>query len=177
MVKWAIASIPAVIILVVLTAMFWVAAVGFLTSVFQPAHRVSTASPFSSSSLKFPIAFPTAPTGKSTVSQEESAYRDQVLVKNAKVAEGDTGLAVFGEIKNNGNRVLKEVDITVYCLDKDAKPIFEKIYYPVLDSSFGGDERPVLKPGYSRHFGVKMNDAPSDWAKKVNIKVTEIHFE
>ena len=87
-------------------------------------------------------------------------------------------VGVFGEIKNNGDRTLKEVEITTYCLDKNDKIIFEKTYHPVLvlENSFMMDNTP-LKPNYSRRFGCKLDDAPSDWSKKVKVIVTDIEFQ
>jgi hypothetical protein len=84
---------------------------------------------------------------------------------------------VFGEVKNNGDRSLSQVEITIYCLNRDGKAVFEKAYHPVLVSSlgFGSDNQP-LKPGYSRQFGVRLDDAPSDWAGEVDIKVTAVEF-
>jgi hypothetical protein len=54
----------------------------------------------------------------------------------------------------------KAVEITTYCLGSDGRPVFEKTYDPVLASelAFSRSSEP-LKPGYSRQFGVKMDDA------------------
>jgi hypothetical protein len=38
-----------------------------------------------------------------------------------------------------------------------------------------GDNQP-LKPGYVRLFGVRLGDAPADWAGKVEVKVTDVEF-
>ena len=71
------------------------------------------------------------------------------------------------------------IEITVYCLGADnGKPVFEKTYDPVLVSglSFGNSGQP-LKPGYSRQFDVKLDDAPSDWNRRVDVKVTKVEFQ
>jgi hypothetical protein len=88
------------------------------------------------------------------------------------------GTGVWGEVKNEGDRTLKKVGITIYCLGSDGKPVFEKTFSPVLvtEMSFGGSNLP-LKPGYSRPFGVKLDDAPSEWNKKVDVKVTQVEFQ
>jgi len=109
----------------------------------------------------------------------EAAYLSKVLVSHVTVGKSvldETG--AFGEIKNTGDRTLKEVEITVYCLGADGKPVFEKTYDPVLVSglSFGDSGQP-LKPGYCRQFGVKLYDAPSDWNRKVDVKVTKVEFQ
>lgn len=89
---------------------------------------------------------------------------------------GEAG--VFGEIKNSGDKVLKEVEVTILCLGADGKPVFEKTYRPVFVSELGfSRDNTPLKPGYSRQFGVKVDDAPSEWSKKVDVKVTKIRFQ
>lgn len=40
-----------------------------------------------------------------------------------------------------------------------------------------GDSAKLLKPNYSKEFGVKTDDVPSDWAGKVEVKITDIEFE
>lgn len=106
-------------------------------------------------------------------------YLDKIEIKNVHIGKstlGETG--VFGEIKNHGDSVLKEVEITIYCLDKNNEPIFEKSYHPVLvsDYSFGDSDKP-LKPNYIRKFGVKMDDAPLEWNKQVMVKISDIAFK
>jgi len=111
--------------------------------------------------------------------KEKQAYIDKVEIRNVHIGKSILDEAgVFGEVKNLGDRTLKEVEITIYCLDKNGKTIFEKTYRPVLVSEYSlfGDNKP-LKPKYSKKFGVKLDDAPSDWARKVKVKVTDIEFQ
>jgi hypothetical protein len=108
---------------------------------------------------------------------EASAYMSSIGLVGVRVGDGLTGKGVFGEVKNNGNRILSKVEITIYCLGDDNKPVFEKTYTPVLVSSFSlGDANEPLKSGYSRKFGVRLDDAPSDWAGDVNVKITGVEF-
>jgi len=110
--------------------------------------------------------------------QEKMAYFEKVVVRNVHVGKSILDeIGVFGEVKNTGERILKKVEITIYCLDKNGKPIFEKTYHPVLVSEWSFGDNEPLKPNYSRKFGVKLDDAPSDWAKKVQVKVTDIEFQ
>lgn len=108
---------------------------------------------------------------------EEEAYLGKISVKDITVGKSildEEG--VFGEIKNTGNRTLKEVEITVYALGKDGKPVWDDKFYPVLDSKFAfGDSAEPLKPNYGRKFGYKV-EAPSDWNKKVRVEVTKVEF-
>jgi len=110
--------------------------------------------------------------------KEKLGYIDKVIIIESHIGQSFLGEAgIFGELKNMGDRELTEVEITIYFLDKNDKPIFEKNYNPVLVSEFSfGDEGKPLKPGYSRKFGVRADDAPSEWSKKVQVKVTDIEF-
>jgi hypothetical protein len=168
MVKWAIASIPALLILLLIGALFSGLAISFFSSLGSIGAK--------SRATSAPTLAASEP---ASASSEETAYLPKVLVKNISVGQGalgDTG--VFGEVKNSGDRSLKEVEVTVLCLDKEGKPIFEKKYHPVLVSDFAiGTDNTALKPGYSRQFGVKLSDAPSDWSRKVDVKVTKVAFQ
>jgi hypothetical protein len=170
MVKWAVASIPALIILFVLGALLWTGLIGFFASLTRPSRQVSSS----------PSAVVGgSPSQPSQANSEQSTYLSKVLVSKVSVSKSELGgTGVFGEVKNSGDRMLKEVEITIYCLGPDGKPVFEKTYHPVLvtEMSFGDSNQP-LKPGYSRQFGVKMDDAPSEWTKKVDVKVTQVEFQ
>lgn len=112
--------------------------------------------------------------------KEKQAYFPNIEVKGVHIAKGyfgDTG--VFGEVKNKGNKSLKSVEITTYCLDKEGKVVFEKTYHPVLVSeySFTSRDNQPLKPNFSKTFGCKLDDAPSDWSGKVKVEVTDLKFE
>src|ERR1700722_19523530 len=153
MVKWAIASIPAFIILVVLGALMWAGMVGFFASLNRPSRSLAVRE-----NTKEP------PKDDS----EQLAYISKILVNKISVGKSELGATgVWGEVKNTGSRTLKKVEITVYCLGPDGNPVFEKTYNPVLvtEMSFG-DSNLRLKPGYSRPFGVKLDDAPSEGTKK-----------
>ncbi len=122
----------------------------------------------------------TATSSTSTSSEEEIAYTNSIAVNNVKVGETMfEGMGFFGEIKNNGNRTLDKVEITVYFLDKQDTPIYEETYSPVNvgQPNFGlSDANSPLKPAYSRKFGYKAKDAPSEWAKNVRVQVTSVKF-
>lgn len=115
----------------------------------------------------------------SSVSPEEVAYISNVAI--SKVEVGKTILdeaGVFGELKNNGDKTLDKVEITIYFLDKEGNPISEKTYSPINASAqnFGMSDTSALKPKYSRKFGYKADDAPSDWSKKVRVEITKVAF-
>ena len=172
MVKWAIASIPALLIIIFITAFTW----GVLSGLFS-----SAGSRGSRESEKLTSSSDTKSRSQVTsdaIEASAAVYLPHIQVKGIKVAETVLGgKGVFGEIKNNGDRTLTEVQITIYCLNTTNKPIFEKTYHPVLGTDFGfGDAAIPLKPGYSRKFGVKLDDAPSEWSGQVDVKVTKIDF-
>jgi hypothetical protein len=170
MVKWAVASIPAFLILIVLGIAFWLSVGAVGSSLTNWTHpRASSKEPNS-------IQQSGSESGKTDA--EIAAYLPNVEIQNATVSKstlGDDG--VFGEVKNLGDRTLKRVEITIYCQDKDGKVIFEKTDTPVLVTDLGFGNNQPLKPGYARQFGVRLNDAPSEWAHKVDVKVTSIKFE
>lgn len=177
MVKWAIASIPALIILVVLGAVLWAFVAALLLSVVNPFRSPLSGAGSAGSGVTSSVGGSTS-TSTSKLTADKTAYLDKVLVSEVSVGKSILDEAgVFGEVKNSGDRTLKEVEITIYCLGSDGKPVFEKTYRPVLVSGLTlGDNQP-LKPGYSRQFGVRMQDAPSDWTKKVEVRVTNIEFQ
>jgi hypothetical protein len=179
MVKWAVASIPALLILVVLTALLWGVVIGAVSSFGSHVFK-GNSSQLPTTSSTPPVEGATAAADSSApIDADAAAYLPNVLVRNVTVGKSvleETG--VFGEVKNAGTRTLKSVQITIYCLGADGKPVFEKTYSPVRVSEYSiGDANSPLKPGYSRQFGVKLEDAPSDWNKKVDVKVTAVEFE
>ena len=116
--------------------------------------------------------------------EEKQAYIENVVLKDFKVSEGKKygfGKAVpgiFGTIVNNGDKSLKEVEITVYFLNEKGVVIGEEDFHPVLVSeySFGKDNKP-LKPNYVKDFGYSVEDyAPSSWSKKAKAKISNIEF-
>ena len=110
--------------------------------------------------------------------KERQMYFDKIEVRNVSVEKNNLGqLGVVGELKNRGNRTLRAVAMTVYYLDKEGNGIHEKTYYPVLmTEEFSGDNQP-LKPNYAKTFWYRVDGAPSDWAKKVKVAVTDVEFQ
>ncbi len=117
--------------------------------------------------------------GGAQATPEKRAYLDKVLLKDVHVADNVLNeKSVFGEVKNTGDRSLKEVKIMIYCLDRDGRAVFEKEYYPVLvsDRRFSTSNDKPLKPNYSEKFGYRLDDAPSEWSGKVRVEVVDIEF-
>ena len=114
---------------------------------------------------------------KATEYKARKMYFDQIEVRDVSVEPNNLGqLGVFGELKNRGDRTLRAVAVTVYYLDKEGNGIHEKTYYPVLATGeLVGDNQP-LKPNYAKTFWYRIDRAPSDWAKKVKVAVTDVEF-
>lgn len=108
--------------------------------------------------------------------EERVYYVKNIKAKNVRLGESTLGkVCVFGEIKNLGTLTLREVEITIYCLDKNGKPVFEKVRHVVSESLFRNDG--PLRPNYGRKFGIDLDDAPSDWAGAIKVETTNIKFD
>jgi hypothetical protein len=83
---------------------------------------------------------------------------------------------VFATLKNNGDRTLKEVEITIYFYNSKGVIVSEKKLYPVSVSKYrpGRDNDP-LEPRKSKKIGYLVKEfSPPTWAGKVTMRVTNI---
>ena len=86
------------------------------------------------------------------------------------------------KLKNNGERLLREIEVTVYFKDSTGKTIAEERYHPVLamKKTYSGDEV-ILKQNYiwqmeNGNF-YKAASVPSEWDEgAVAAKITDIKF-
>jgi hypothetical protein len=86
------------------------------------------------------------------------------------------------KIKNNGDRTLSRVDVTIYFKDATDVVVFEKNYTPVLadNQSIIIDGDP-LKPGYiwqlERGKFYPATDVPTEWDEgNVEAEITRVEF-
>lgn len=86
------------------------------------------------------------------------------------------------KLKNNGERVLRKVEVTVYFKDRTGAVIAEEEYNPVLVTkySFGGDNKP-LKPNYiwqlEKGKFLTAKSVPSEWYEgQAEARITDIEF-
>lgn len=108
---------------------------------------------------------------------EKQKYSQYITLQNIEVAKTTLNEdGIFGEVKNTGNRTLKEVEITVYCLDQNGNPVYEEKFYPVLVTKYSFGDNSPLKPHYAEKFGYKLDDAPSEWSGQVEVNITNIEF-
>jgi hypothetical protein len=113
------------------------------------------------------------------VYMQDSLHLYNVKLTTEKLFGEIIGYYITGEIKNKGNKTLKNVELIVYLLDKDENPISEESFYAVWASDFNLDPqtRKPLKPGYVRKFQEKIFNPPSEWAKKVKVRIKEVEFQ
>ena len=84
------------------------------------------------------------------------------------------------ELKNNGNKELKRVQLTVYFKDNSGNIIHEDYFTPISEYSWN-DNSKSLKPNRiwqmeSGHY-YKADNVPSEWKEgSAEIKVTDIEF-
>ena len=119
--------------------------------------------------------------------EEKQAYIKNVALYDLKAKyystySEDKMPGVEFKIKNNGDRSLKKVEVTVYFKDANGTIIAEEQYNPVWVTkySFGRDNKP-LKPGYvwqlERGKFYKAASVPSEWKEgAVAAKITDIEF-
>lgn len=112
--------------------------------------------------------------------REAAAYVPKVELRDIQLGKSRSGdPSMTGEVKNLGDRTINKLRVTMYFLDAAGKPVHEDYRLPVwLESqSFSGDSHYPLKPNYSRKLVAYFKDVPSDWAGKIDAKVTEIVLE
>ncbi len=120
--------------------------------------------------------------------KEKLKYIENISLYDIKSGYYDTYLdgkvpGVKFKLKNNGNKSLKKVKVTIYFKDKNGSIIFEEDFHPILvtEYSFLNDNKP-LKPNYVWSMGrdkfYKVESVPSEWKSgNVEAKITDIEFE
>lgn len=119
--------------------------------------------------------------------EDKQAYIKNIVLYDLKARYyktylGETVPGVEFKLKNEGNRSLKEVEVTVYFKDSTGTIIAEETYYPVLVTkySFSSDNKP-LKPNYIWQIEhgkfYKADSVPDEWKEgAVSAKITNIEF-
>lgn len=83
------------------------------------------------------------------------------------------------KVRNNGQRTLDKVEVTVEFLDAGGKAISEEIYNPVIAGGY--DSQPPLRPGHiwqnERGRFLAAKSVPSEWQSgRARARVTDITF-
>jgi hypothetical protein len=119
-------------------------------------------------------------TTQSETNQPKTSYYEKIIIRNIKAYESPiTGTVVDGEVKNTGDKTLKKVELTIYFLDINGNAVSETKYNPVnfYEGVWVGDRTTEpLKANYSTRLYAYDLSPPSDWAGKVDIKITNIEF-
>jgi hypothetical protein len=153
----------------------------YVSTLMDIANRTNSPNSQSGSSLV------TSASKGSEDAKEKLAYiRDhlalyEVEAKYFSTYSDDQVAGVLFKLKNNGDRVLEKVEVTVHFKDADGGVIFEESFLPVLVTEYSfGDNKP-LKPGHiwqiERGKFYTAKSVPSEWAEgAVDVEVTDIRF-
>ena len=146
-----------------------------------PGQKVASSSPaLASGSVESAAAKAKAAAGAEAdrVRAEEEAYLSKIELRDVQLTRPERGdPRVSYELKNLGDRTIGRLEVTVYYLDAAGMPIAEKKDHPVRAGSFSsGDAAQPLKPNYTRKDKTYIDNVPSDWGGKVDVKVSHCEF-
>lgn len=104
----------------------------------------------------------TRPAVRPPLSAEAQAYLKQVAVTDIHMSAAETGLGsnvtyLDAQIKNNGVRALREVDLDLTFVDMLNQMVLRRTAHPITTTA------PPLEPGESRPFRVTFDYMPADW--------------
>jgi len=85
-------------------------------------------------------------------------------------------LGIFGEIKNNGNATIKDIQIEIKLLDQNGEIIFEEDISPISEEGKVTKAR-LFKPNSIVKFGYRIEDPLPKWKGKISYRVKNILFE
>ncbi len=120
--------------------------------------------------------------------QEQQAAAAKLEISELKAGKASKGNAeVRGKLRNGGDKPLDEVELTVYYLDDDGKPLYEdgkarpcfsKAWPVLVNSDKAGEHRAPLKPGETRAFVLEVPQPFETESEltKVGAKVSALQF-
>jgi subtilase family serine protease/DNA-directed RNA polymerase subunit RPC12/RpoP len=128
-------------------------------------------------------------TSDQTEALEKKYIKEKLVLYDFKakyfegILTGRTPGVVF-KIKNNGDKTITELEVTVYFKDKNDNVIAEENYHPITKGriSFSDDSNKPLKPGYiyqlpSDKF-LQAKSVASEWKEgNAFAKITDVKFE
>ena len=122
--------------------------------------------------------------------KEKSDYIPKIQLTGLTADNYDTydgwKTGVTFRLKNNGNKTLNRVEVTIYFLDGNNQPVYDEKFYPVSVSELSNDT--PLRPGYvwqldSGHFLTVSRAVPDEWQRgstnfrrNVRAEITDIKF-
>ena len=111
---------------------------------------------------------------------EAEALRQEYIAKHMileNIGVSGKERSILGEVRNNGDKPIGVLQITVYFLDANGKRMDERRYTVVSTLSLMTPTAP-LQPGESKSFDYFVEDyAPEGWAGKVEARISNIRFE
>lgn len=124
---------------------------------------------------------------KSKIDIEKGYISKYLVLKNIRIGEGygqfdvpgysKSKKGIFGTVKNIGDKNIGLLEIIVYFLDSNGQRVGEKSIMVISTQSIFEKTIP-LKPNYSKDFGyILEEDAPSEWAGKIEVEISKIAFE
>ncbi len=81
---------------------------------------------------------------------------------------------VYGTVKNNGNKTLDKVKVTVRYLDRNGKRLGEDSGWSAFKTLKGAPD--VLKPGDAKEFQFLIVNTDPAWFGKIEAKIADIEF-
>jgi len=104
----------------------------------------------------------------------------KVELKNLRIgtgiSNGVTGTAIFGEIKNMGEKIISIAEMNVEFMNENGEVSKVHKFFPVNKFSF--TESLPLKPGMSKEFGFPIDDiVPEDWDGTFITRLTKLIFK
>ena len=92
------------------------------------------------------------------------------------ISNGVTGTAIFGEIKNMGEKIISIAEMNVEFMNENGEVSKVHKFFPVNKFSF--TESLPLKPGMSKEFGFPIDDiVPEDWDGTFIARLTKLIFK
>jgi hypothetical protein len=112
--------------------------------------------------------------------REVQAYKGRIQIRDLSIRKDTYELKVSGNIINRGKRPLNEIELTIYCVDEEQKPVCEEKLTAV--SSDGKPLRRYQKRTFSflrtydkRGFSLAIPAVPAS-VDEVQVVVTDIAF-
>ncbi len=100
---------------------------------------------------------------------EVFAYSGKLSVKVLGVQKTDEDMLISGTIANSGARKIKDIELTVYCLDENDRPFLAHTY-----AAISSDGKPIVKQT-DVAFRVSVPCILKD-VKDFTIFISDIHF-
>ena len=104
----------------------------------------------------------TRPVVRPALNPDAQAYLMQIAVTDIHMSAAETGLGsnvtyLDAQIRNNGPRAVREVDLELTFVDMVSQMVLRRTVHPITRTS------PPLNPGESRPFRLTFDYMPADW--------------